>query len=199
MVTSKPTTHLPHEDSGFLTAAGLSKSFDGAPVVDDVSFSIGRQEIFGLLGSERRRQDDHDQDALHGAGARRGRRDHRRPLGAAGGERGAEDHRRLPPGARPLRRVVGQGQSGLLRADGRTRSQAGEGCRRREPGVRRAGGPGVGPRAEVLRGHEAAGQPGGGPDEQARAPVPGRAHRGGRPAVPATTSSRRSSGSGTRA
>ena len=50
MVTRKPPTHLPHEDSGFLTATGLSKSFDGALVVDDVSFSIGRQEVFGLLG-----------------------------------------------------------------------------------------------------------------------------------------------------
>ena len=50
MFTSKPSSHLPHDDSGFLTATGLSKSFDGAPVVDDVSFAIGRQEVFGLLG-----------------------------------------------------------------------------------------------------------------------------------------------------
>ena len=50
IVTSKPPSHLPHEDFGFLTARGLSKSFDGAPVVDDVSFSIGRKEVFGLLG-----------------------------------------------------------------------------------------------------------------------------------------------------
>ena len=50
MVTGKPMTDLSHEDSGFLTATALSKSFDGAPVVNDVSFSIGRREIFGLLG-----------------------------------------------------------------------------------------------------------------------------------------------------
>ena len=50
MVTTKPPSHPAREDNGFLAAAGLSKSFDGAPAVNDVSFSIGRREIFGLLG-----------------------------------------------------------------------------------------------------------------------------------------------------
>ena len=34
----------------FLTASGLRKSFEHVMAVDDVSFTIGTQEIFGLLG-----------------------------------------------------------------------------------------------------------------------------------------------------
>ena len=34
----------------FLTASGLTKSFDGVQVVDSVSFTVRSQEIFGLLG-----------------------------------------------------------------------------------------------------------------------------------------------------
>ena len=37
-------------DKDFLTATSLSKSFDGALAVNDVTFSIRRQEILGLLG-----------------------------------------------------------------------------------------------------------------------------------------------------
>ena len=127
--------------AGFLAATGLSKSFDGAPVVDDVSFSIGRQEVFGLLGP-------------NGAGKTTTIRMLSTVLapdagdGTIGGHsvlREADEVRKiigvLPPGACPLRGVVGPGQSGLLRADGGTRSQAGEGGRCREPGVGRIGRP----------------------------------------------------------
>jgi len=34
----------------FLVASNLRKSFGGLQAVDDVSFGIGKQEIFGLLG-----------------------------------------------------------------------------------------------------------------------------------------------------
>ncbi|MBW2513887.1 MAG: ATP-binding cassette domain-containing protein, partial [Deltaproteobacteria bacterium] len=35
---------------GFLEVSGITKSFGGLKAVDDVTFSMGRDEIIGLIG-----------------------------------------------------------------------------------------------------------------------------------------------------
>ena len=50
-----------------VTVQGLVKKFDDLVAVDHVDFSIAEGEIFGLLGSQRRRQDHHDLDHLGSA------------------------------------------------------------------------------------------------------------------------------------
>ena len=40
-----------------------SRSFDGVPVIKNLSVSIRAGSIYGFLGTQRRRQDHHDPDA----------------------------------------------------------------------------------------------------------------------------------------
>ena len=51
---------------------GLTKSYGRKRGIVDVSFEVGEGEVFGFLGSQRRRQDD-DHPRPHGSAAR-GRR-----------------------------------------------------------------------------------------------------------------------------
>lgn len=53
----------------FLLAKDLQKSFNGNKAVAGASFTIGKGEIFGLLRTEWRRQDDHNSYFIHRIGS----------------------------------------------------------------------------------------------------------------------------------
>ena len=50
---------------------GLVKSFGEVEAVRGVEFEVATGEVFGFLGPQRRRQDDHDQHAVHAGQADR--------------------------------------------------------------------------------------------------------------------------------
>jgi hypothetical protein len=54
----------PTDTRDVVEVKGLVKRFGALAAVDDLSFSIRRGEIFGILGPQRQRQDDHDPHAV---------------------------------------------------------------------------------------------------------------------------------------
>ena len=56
----------------------LCKRYGSLTAVDGVSFEVAEGEVFGILGPERRRKDDHARDDRGHAADRRGHRGHRR-------------------------------------------------------------------------------------------------------------------------
>ena len=90
-------------DAPVLAVAGLRKSYRGQEALAGVDLEVGAGELVGLLGPERRRQVDADEDRLRpGAAERRPRRGARRAGRLAAGPRRA----RLPGGAVPLPGLV---------------------------------------------------------------------------------------------
>ena len=150
--------------------------------VRGVSFEVADGELFGLLGPERRGQDDDDQDADHAADPHLGvgkRAGLRRRQGRA---RGAQANRlRLRRRPRAVRAALRTRQPPLLRRALRRAAARAEAPDRRAARPRRARRPREGARRGLLARHAAAAAHRARPAARPAGRVPGRADDRRRP------------------